>query len=572
MDKTLFSYKGVKLLLVKLAILTLFQGALIIIQAYALADAISSLFGGDLFRAVYKKLAVFLIALIGRQLIVVLKKNIAFRFAALTSENLREKLLQKLFQLGPRFVRKEGSGQTVTLVMDGVLKFRRYLELIFIKMINMAFIPLSILIVIFYVNIRSAVILMLTLPILIVFMILLGLAAKSKADHQYESYQLLSNHFVDSLRGLETLKYLGLSKQHINKINLVSEKYRRAMMATLKVAFLSSFAMDFFTMLSVATVAVFLGLGLINGTIGLMPALTILILAPEYFLPIRELGADYHASLDGKNAGNKMMEIISLESQIPLLANVPKWKSTSILSIKGLNVQFQDNSHAALADINLSVTGAKKIGIIGASGSGKSTLIDILSGFLTPSSGEFQLNGKALSSFSAEGWQNQITYIPQHPFLFNDTVLNNIRFYHPEATEEEVAFAAKKAGLLEVIHELSEGLETIIGDGGRTLSGGQEQRIALARAFLGDRPVVMLDEPTAHLDIETEDELKETMLRMFDEKLVFFSTHRLHWMLDMDQILVLDQGRLVEVGTHEQLITSKGTYYKLVYQTMEGNI
>jgi len=572
MDKTLFSYKGVKLLLVKLAILTLFQGALIIIQAYALADAISSLFGGDLFRAVYKKLAVFLFALIGRQLIMVLKKNISFKFAALTSEDLREKLLQKLFQLGPRFVRKEGSGQTVTLVMDGVLKFRRYLELIFIKMINTAFIPLSILLVIFYVNTRSAVILMLTLPIVIVFMILLGLAAKSKADHQYESYQLLSNHFVDSLRGIETLKYLGLSKQHINKIILVSEKYRRAVMATLKVAFLSSFAMDFFTMLSIATVAVFLGLGLINGTIELKPALTILILAPEYFLPVRELGADYHASLDGKNAGNKMMEIISIKSQVPSLANVPIWKSTSTLSVKGLNIQFQDNNQAALADINLSVTGTKKIGIIGASGSGKSTLIDILSGFLTPSSGELQLNGKALTSFSAEDWQNQINYIPQHPFLFNDSVLNNIRFYHPEATEEEVALAAKKAGLLEVIHELPEGLETIIGDGARTLSGGQEQRIALARAFLGNRPVIMLDEPTAHLDIETEAELKETMLRMFDEKLVFFSTHRLHWMLDMDKILVLDQGRLVEVGTHEQLITCKGTYYKLAYQSMEGNI
>ena len=572
MDKTLFSYKGVKLLLVKLAILTLFQAAFIIIQAYALADAISSLFGGDLFRAVIKKLAVFLLALIGRQLIMVLKRTISFKFAALTSEDLREKLLQKLFQLGPRFVRKEGSGQTVTLVMDGVLKFRRYLELIFIKMTNSAFIPASILLVIFYVNTRSAVILMLTVPIVIVFMILLGLAAKSKADHQYESYQLLSNHFVDSLRGLETLKYLGLSKQHINKIFLVSEKYRRAVMATLKVAFLSSFAMDFFTMLSIATVAVFLGLGLINGTIELKPALTILILAPEYFLPIRELGADYHASLDGKNAGNKMMEIISIKSQLPLPVNVPKWKSTSTLSVNGLNIQFQDDNHAALEDIKLSVTGTKKIGIIGASGSGKSTLIDILSGFLTPSSGELQLNGKALTSFAAEDWQNQITYIPQHPFLFNDTVLNNIRFYHPEATEEEVALAANKAGLLEVIHELSEGLETIIGDGGRTLSGGQEQRITLARAFLGNRPVIMLDEPTAHLDIETEAELKETMLRMFDEKLVFFSTHRLHWMLDMDQILVLDHGRLVEAGTHEQLITCKGTYYKLARQSMEGNI
>ncbi len=564
MDKALFSYKGVKPLLVKLAILTALQGVMIIIQAYYLADAISSLFGGDLFHTVRIKLAIFLMALITRQLVTVWKRALSFHFSARIVEQFREQLLKKLFQLGPRFVREEGSGQTVTLVMEGVLRFRRYLEIIFMKFINMAFIPATVCLFIFTENIRSAVILVVALPILIVFMILLGLAAKGKADRQYESYQLLSNHFVDSLRGIETLKYLGLSKQHINKIILVSEKYRRATMGTLRVAFLSSFALDFITMLSIATVAVFLGVGLINGTMELHPALTILILAPEYFLPIRELGTDYHATLDGKNAGKKIEEILAHESVQQTQEEVPVWNSKTTIAVKGLNIQFEDNNQASLQNINLSVTGAKKIGIIGASGAGKSTFIDILSGFLTPSSGEFQISNKTIASLSYADWQSQVTYIPQHPYIFNDTIVNNILFYHPEVTEKEAEIAAMKAGLLEVIQALPQGLGTMIGEGGRTLSGGQEQRIALARAFLGKRSVIMLDEPTAHLDIETEAELKETMLRLFEDKLVFFATHRLHWMLEMDEIIVFEQGRIVETGTHDQLMKRKSAYYQLV--------
>ncbi|WP_040208497.1 thiol reductant ABC exporter subunit CydD [Neobacillus jeddahensis] len=570
MDKVLFSYNGVKLHLVKLSILTVFQSVMIIIQAYSLAEAISSLFGGDLFRQVVNSLLLFIIALIVRQLITGWKKTIAFQFAKKTSENLLDELMQKLFQLGPRFVRGEGSGQTITLVMEGMRRFRRYLELIFIKTMNMALIPVTILLVIFYLNIRSAVILGLAVPILIAFMILLGYAAKSKADQQYESYHLLSNHFVDSLRGLETLKYLGLSKQHIDQISLVSERYRRSTMATLKLAFLSSFAMDFFTMLSIATVAVFLGMGLINGTMELFPALTILILAPEYFLPIRELGADYHATLDGKNAGKKMEEIIAKESIVQLQVRVPIWDSTSRLAIKDLNVMFPESNQEGLQNINFSIAGVKKIGIIGASGAGKSTLIDVLGGFIPPTSGEIQLGDQKITSLSVLDWQRQVSYIPQHPYIFNDTLFNNIRFYHPNANMEEVFEAVKSAGLLEVMQDLPKGLDTIIGDGGQALSGGQEQRIALARAFIGNRPIILLDEPTAHLDIETEDELKETMLRLFDKKLVFFATHRLHWMLNMDQILVLNHGHLVERGTHIQLMEQKGTYRQLVQQQMGG--
>ncbi|HJV31404.1 MAG TPA: thiol reductant ABC exporter subunit CydD, partial [Bacillales bacterium] len=460
--------------------------------------------------------------------------------------------------------------QTVTLAMEGITKFRHYLELFFPKLLNMVFLPAMIFFYIFFENARSAVILFLALPILIIFMILLGIAAKSKADKQFASYQILSNHFVDSLRGLETLKYLGLSQGHIKNIKLVSERYRKATMGTLRIAFLSSFALDFFTMLSIATVAVFLGLGLINGTIELYPALTILILAPEYFLPIKELGSDYHATLDGKNAGKKIQEILSRESPLLEMEPLPKITATSTISLKGIDVHYKDSDHPALQNVQFAVSGFKKIGIIGASGAGKSTLIDLLSGFTIPKTGEIQFGEKIIKSFSHKTWQDQLAYIPQHPYIFHDTVFNNIRFYQPEATKKEVELAAHQAGLTSVIQFLPNGFDTIIGEGGRSLSGGQEQRIALARAFLGGPSVIMLDEPTAHLDIETEYELKKTMLQLFQNKLVFFATHRLHWMLEMDQIIVLDHGKIMEMGAHEQLMEQHGFYYELVNAQMEG--
>ena len=569
MDKSFFSYQGIKPVLGWLAVLTVIQGLMIIIQAYFLADSISSLFGGDLFRDVSKKLAFFVLALLFRQGLTFLKKKLAYQFAVKTSVDLRKTAIEKLFQLDPRFVREEGSGQTVTLILEGTMKFRRYLELFLPKLMNMAFIPAIAVIFIFFENVRSAVILIIASPILIIFMILLGLAARSKADRQHQSYQMLSNHFVDSLRGLETLKYLGLSGKHSEKISLVSERYRQATMATLRIAFLSTFALDFFTMLSIATVAVFLGMGLINGTMDLKPALTILILAPEFFLPIREVGADYHATLDGKEAGRKIQEIVDKKLAKQQSVSLPQWNAASMLTMDHVSFHYEDKTEFGLFDLQFSLAGIKRIGIIGASGAGKSTMIDLLAGFLSPSKGEILIDGKKLSSLSQDDWHRQLTYIPQHPYLFHDTILNNIRFYHPNAAKSEVENAVRAAGLHKFIEELPNGLETIIGEGGRNISGGQEQRIALARAFLGNRPILLLDEPTAHLDIETEADLKETMLLLFEGKLVFLATHRLHWMGDMDQILVLDQGRLVEAGNHEQLMNKKGYYFRLVRAHME---
>ena len=574
MGRNLLEFKGIKPVLAAVALLTLVQSISILWMARALSEVVSALFVGGALQDQNHSITIFLISFMVRHVVHFLQQKITYRYAEHTGALLRKQLMDKLFQLGPRFAKMEGTGKLVTLILDGTSKFKVYLELIIPRMVATAVIPAVIFIYVCTQDIKSAIILFVTMPILIAFMILIGLSSRKQVDSQMDSYRNLANHFVDSLRGLETLKYLGRSKSHISTIGAVSDKYRKATMRTLRVAFLSSFALDFFTMLSVASVAVGLGLRLINGDMMLVTALTILILAPEYFLPVRMVGSDYHATLNGKEAGEAIQAIIDMPIE-KLDVTLPvgfsyAWNVDSQLTLSHVQVQHEEEGPHSLQDVTLHIQGMKKIGIIGESGAGKSTLIDVLSGFLRPSSGNIVLNGQQLPALTDVAWQNQMTYIPQNPYLFSSSLADNVKFYTPEASESQVEQAVMNAGLSDLVKDLSDGYNEIIGGGGRALSGGQAQRVALARAFLSDRPVILLDEPTAHLDIETEYELKETMRSLFEGKLVFLATHRLHWMPEMDQIIVMDQGKVAEIGTHEELLACKGVYYALIRTQLEG--
>ncbi|MEF7655622.1 thiol reductant ABC exporter subunit CydD [Bacillus thuringiensis] len=557
------SYPGSRVLYVVLTIISILEAFSIIAQTVFLARAITFLFQGETVQSVLNETVYFGIAFAVRHMLVRVSQILVERFAEKTGSLLRKQLIEAYFTLGPRYVQTAGTGHLVTLSIEGIEKFKTYIELTIPKMIRSSIVPGLIVLYVFTLDIESGIILVVTIPIVIIFMILLGLAAQKMADSQYETYRVLSNHFVDTLKGLETLKYLGKSKQHEGKIEKVSKRYRKATMRTLRVAFLSSFALDFFTSLSIAFVAVGLGIRLIDGTIVLLPALTILILAPEYFLPIKQVGANYHATLDGQLAMEQIEEILQRQKEIGKKeSNVDLiWNSTSNLKLQDVKVKNDESEKAILEGIDFSWSGNGAIGVIGESGAGKSTLIDVLAGFLTPSGGKMIVNGVEIDGSTREEWQKNIAYIPQQPYIFPLSLKDNICFYETNTTDEEVERVINEVGLRSLVTSLPNGMYEKIGEGGRMLSGGQEQRVAMARALLSKKPIILLDEPTAHLDIETEFEIKQAMLRLFEGKLVFLATHRLHWMKQMDHILVLNKGKMIESGTYEELLKNEALHF-----------
>ncbi|GLV63603.1 thiol reductant ABC exporter subunit CydD [Bacillus mycoides] len=557
------SYPGSRVLYVTLTFISILEACSIIAQTVFLARAITFLFHGETVQAVLNETVYFGITFAVRQMLVRTSQILVERFAEKTGLALRKQLIEAYFTLGPRFVQTNGTGHLVTLSIEGIEKFKTYIELTIPKMIRSSIVPGLIVLYVFTLDIKSGIILVVTIPIVIIFMILLGLAAQKMADSQYETYRVLSNHFVDTLKGLETLKYLGKSKQHEGKIEKVSKRYRKATMRTLRVAFLSSFALDFFTSLSIAFVAVGLGIRLIDGTIILLPALTILILAPEYFLPIKQVGANYHATLDGQLAIEQIEEILQKQKGIEMKdSNVDiVWNSSSSLKLKNVKVNNDESEKAMLEGIDFTWQGNGAIGVIGESGAGKSTLIDVLAGFLSPSAGKMLVNGVEIDGSTREDWQKNIAYIPQQPYIFPLSLKDNICFYETNTTDEEVERVINEVGLRSLVASLPNGMYEIIGEGGRMLSGGQEQRVAMARALLSKKPIILLDEPTAHLDIETEFEIKQSMLHLFEGKLVFLATHRLHWMKQMDHILILNKGKIIESGTYEELLTNETLHF-----------
>ncbi|WP_314067751.1 thiol reductant ABC exporter subunit CydD [uncultured Vagococcus sp.] len=574
-DKNVFRFNKIRPVFIGLAGLAVLQALLIIGQAYFLSKGISSVWGGATIASQLPQVALFFVCFMMRQVGHFIKDKWLDGYAYEQSKEIRQQLLKKVFSLGPNFVQKEGTGNMVTMAIEGISQLENYITIILPKITNMMIVPWLIAAFVFTQDIRSGVVLILVFPIIILFMIILGYAARAKADKQYEGFQILSNHFIDSLRGLETLNLLGLSKRYGKNVYNVSENYRKATMSTLRIAILSTFALDFFTTLSVAIIALFLGLNLINGLMPLFPALTVLILAPDFFLPIRDFANDYHATLNGGNTLKSIFSVLDAkESGVQEELSLPhEWQGADSLSLQELGASYAtDIEQDAIRNLGFNWQGYGKIGVVGLSGSGKSTLIKVLGGFLNPTpESQIRVNDQTLETLKQRDWQQQLFYIPQDPYLFHASFKANVAFYVPDATDEAILAAVAQAGLTDLLEELPEGLETVIGEGGQTLSGGQMQRVALARAFLDhSRKVLLFDEPTAHLDIETEAELKETMLPLFEEKLVIFATHRLHWMKEMDYILVMEDGQIVEQGTYQELTTRDGYYSRFASDVVGG--
>jgi ATP-binding cassette subfamily C protein CydD len=571
LDRRLFTFPGARKALAILSLLTLIQAIAIVAQGRFLSMALTDLWQGDTLSQVFVVVLIFIGAYVIRQIMGVAKQYALGPFADKTTGRLQSELTAKYAELGPRAIADQGTGKSVTLAVEGIDQVHDYLTLVLVKLFDMSIIPWVILAYLALIDWKQALFLFFIYPVIVLFMIVLGIAAQSKADKEYETFNKLSNHFVDSLRGLTTLKQLGLAKQYANNIYEVSEEHRKATMSTLKIAILSTFALDFFTTLSIAVVAVFLGLGLMNGATTLLPALTILVLAPEYFLPIRNFANDYHATLNGKNSLADIMDLLEtpVAEDRDVVPTGQTWGDTNELALTDVSFTYPEAEKKALQDISLALKGYERVALVGTSGSGKSTLLNLLGGFLT-GEGDISLNGQHVPHLQQRAWQEQMQVLPQRPYIFRDTLRANLAFYAPETDDDALLSAIDTVGLRDWYDRLPAGLDTVIGDGAMQTSGGQAQRIGLARILLDDqRRVLLLDEPTAHLDIETEVRLKETMLPLFENRLVIFATHRLHWLTEMDWVIVMRDGRIVEQGTLEQLRENNGYFVELT-EAMRG--
>jgi ATP-binding cassette, subfamily C, bacterial CydCD len=545
----------------------LLAGLLTIWQAWLLSSTVNGVFlEGQTLAQVMNWLQLLLVIFAGRAALAWINEVSANEVAVQVKTKLRERLFAHIQALGPAYTRGERTGELTTAAVEGIEALDAYFSQYLPQLVITALVPISILIFVFPLDLLSGIILLITAPLIPFFMILIGKGAEILTNHQYETLSRLSAHFLDSLQGLTTLKIFGQSKAHAQNIARVSDQFRERTMAVLRITFLSALVLELLTTLSTAVIAVEIGLRLLYARMEFREAFFLLILAPEFYLPLRMLGARFHAGMEGTSAARRIFDILETGEQRLEISKEDSPKAQeqfSSLKLSNLSYTYPDETIPALQNINLNIEAGQHIALVGPSGAGKSTLVNLLLGFIQPTEGYIIINANK----QLENSRLEIAWVPQKPHLFHDTIAANIRFGNPDATDEQVINAASAAHLHEFIESLPQGYETIISEGGARLSGGQAQRLALARAYLKDAPILILDEPTSSLDPEIETLLEESTSQLMQGRTVITIAHRLNTVFQADRIIVLEKGQIVEEGTHRELMEKIGAYAKMVKAT-----
>ena len=552
----------------------LLAGLLTIGQSYALSSTVNDVFlERQTLAQVWPWMRLLLAIIAARAVLVWLNEVSANAVAVRIKSDLRERLFGHILALGPAYTRGERTGDLTAAAVEGIEALDAYFSQYLPQLVVSTLVPVSILLLVFPLDPLSGVVLLLTAPLIPFFMYMIGRGAEAVTHRQYETLSRLSSHFLDSLQGLTTLKLFGQAKAQARNIARVSDKYRDTTLKVLQVTFLSAFALELLATISTAIIAVEVGLRLLYGQMPFHEALFLLILAPEFYLPLRMLGLRFHAGMAGTSAARRIFEIldtplsqpahvVSTEGRMDPHHAVPA--SFSTLELSAITYTYPGESAPALQDVSLKLHAGQHVALVGASGAGKTTLSNLILRFMEPTGGAITLNGTPAAQIPLDQWRALIAWVPQNPHLFHESISANIRVGRPDASQEEVESAARAAHLAEYIDSLPEKYRTVIGEGGARLSSGQAQRLALARAFLKAAPLLIMDEPTSSLDPETEVLLEESTRTLMQGRTVLTIAHRLNTVRRAGQIVVLDAGRVVESGTHSQLIQQNGAYARTI--------
>jgi ATP-binding cassette, subfamily C, bacterial CydD len=468
----------------------------------------------------------------------------ALRAAATVKSQLRCKLAAHALKLGPSWLGGQQAGEIATVSTKGLDALDPYFARYLPQLVLACLVPVAVLLRVGIADWISGLVILATLPLIPVFAILIGLHTNAATRRQWQLLARLGGHFLDVVEGLPTLKVFSRAKAQAEEIRKVTDQHRIATMGTLRVAFLSALVLELAATLATAVVAVEVGLRLLGGHLSYQTALLVLILTPEAYLPLRNVGAQFHASMEGATAAQHAFDILGTPAPHRVTSGGRAPRPMRSLSLRGVTLRYPGRPQPALAEVSLTVRPGEHVAIVGPSGAGKSSLLALLLRFAEPTAGRIEVDGHDLASIGIEDWRAYISWVPQHPHLFAASIAENIALGRPQSSLAEIRQAASKAGADEFIDAMPEGLETQLGERGLQLSAGQRQRIALARAFLRDAPLILLDEPTAHLDPFSVRQLQASLAALTANRTVIQVTHNLVAAAGASRILTLTDGRV----------------------------